>query len=128
VPWLDQLAAEFPGKLGYYAKGTGPAHLKHLLFAPGSALAGLGFDHRWDMSDVLHEYTLGFVQGNFDQSLLFLPPDEFKREAERYLNNVRALPLETRAGWVCGLGHGVLPATPENNVRAYVRMARQILS
>ncbi|MCB0385974.1 MAG: hypothetical protein KDD43_11325, partial [Bdellovibrionales bacterium] len=28
-------------------------------------------------------------------------------------------------GWVCGLGHGVLPATPEGNVRAFVDTVRE---
>jgi uroporphyrinogen decarboxylase len=79
------------------------------------------------MTEVLREYKLGFVQGNFDQSLLFLPPEEFKMEAERYLMDVRALRPEERAGWVCGLGHGVLQGTSEENVRAFVRLAREIL-
>lgn len=127
VPTIRMLAEAFPKRLGYYAKGVGPAHLVDPLFQDQSPLAGLGFDHRWQMSEVVREYRLGFTQGNFDQSLLFLPPDEFKIEAERYLFPMRALAPEFRTGWVCGLGHGVLPQTPEENVRTFVRLVRELL-
>jgi uroporphyrinogen decarboxylase len=127
VPQLEALTAEFPKRVGYYIKGGTLAHLQHKFFQSGSPLAGLGYDHRFDLRDVLRSPQLGFVQGNFDQAFLFLNPNEFKIEAERYLTGIRALSLEQRAGWVCGLGHGVLPATPEENVRTYIKMAREIL-
>ncbi len=128
VPHLRQLVEKFPGQLGYYSKGGTAAHYQDSLFKAGSGLAGLGFDHRWDINDLLVQHQVGFVQGNFDQALLFLPADEFKMEAERYLMNVRSLPVEKRAGWVCGLGHGVLPKTPEENVRTFVRLVREVLT
>ena len=143
APLIGRLARAFPGRLGYYLKGGSDAHLRHPVFGvadsgeqrpanahgPGatSPLAGLGFDHRFDMEDVLRRYRLGFVQGNFDQSLLFLPPDAFRLQAERYLKNVARLTPEERSGWVCGLGHGIAPRTPEENVRAFVRLTREIL-
>ena len=46
VPGLAELAAAFPGQLGYYAKAIQPAHYQHPLFRDG-LLAGLGYDHRW---------------------------------------------------------------------------------
>ncbi len=127
VPHLRQLIEKFPRQLGYYSKGGTAAHFQDPLFKQGSGLAGLGFDHRWEMNELLRQYNVGFVQGNLDQALLFLPADEFKMEAERYLMNVRALPVVERAGWVCGLGHGVLPKTPEENVRTFVRLVREVL-
>lgn len=30
-----------------------------------------------------------------------------------------------RRSWICGLGHGVLPGTPESSVRIFVRLARE---
>ena len=127
VPQLEVLAQEFPKRVGYYIKGGTHAHLQHRLFEVGSPLAGLGYDHRFDIRDVLRSPKLGFVQGNFDQALLFLPANEFKIEAEKYLMGLKKLSVEERAGWVCGLGHGVLPATPEENVRTYIKMVREIL-
>ena len=32
---------------------------------------------------------------------------------------------EQRVGWVCGLGHGVLKTTPEDNVRLFVKKIRE---
>ncbi len=126
VPQLERLAREFAGRVGYYTKGAGPGHLAHPLFRPGSPVAGLGFDHRWEMADVLRGYGLGFNQGNFDQAMLFLPAEEFRAEASRHLEAIAELSPEERAGWVCGLGHGVLPLTPEENVRAFVTLAREM--
>jgi uroporphyrinogen decarboxylase len=122
---LARIFAAFPGRVGYYARGTQPAHLADPRFGRGP-LAGLGVDWRWDMREAFKAADgVGFVQGNFDQSLLFLPPDEFRKELQAYLRPLRALTPEERRGWVCGLGHGVLPATPEENVRTFVRTVRE---
>lgn len=122
---LESLFAKFPGRIGYYSKGTQPAH-----FAGGwlarSDLAGFGVDHRWDLASVLREKRTGFVQGNFDQSLLFLEAREFEATLRNFLAPIAKLSLEERAGWVCGLGHGVLPKTPEENVRSFVRIVREV--
>ena len=70
----------------------------------------------------------GFIQGNFDQSLLFLAPDQFEERAMRYLTNIKGLTENERRGWVAGLGHGVLPGTPEANVRRFVKMVREVFA
>lgn len=128
VPSLERLARIFPKRLGYYAKSVQAAHLRHPLFHDTGLFAGLGFDHHWELSDALKTHKVGFVQGNFDQSLLFSRPDEFKILAERYLRDLKRLSPEERAGWVSGLGHGVLPATPEENVRSFVKMIREVMA
>lgn len=130
VPVLEKLARTYPKKLGYYAKGVQPAHLPALenaLFSSRSPFAGFGFDHRWEIRDALLGYRAGFVQGNFDQSLLFMSAEEFEAQALKYLEPLRALSVEERAGWVSGLGHGVLPATPEANVRRLVQLVREVM-
>jgi uroporphyrinogen decarboxylase len=88
----------------------------------------VGYDHRWDLRQVLRAPRLnhGFIQGNFDQSLLFLPADQFEERATRYLSKLKALTENERKGWVSGLGHGVLPGTPEANVRRFVQLVREI--
>ncbi|MEO8382980.1 MAG: uroporphyrinogen decarboxylase family protein [Acidobacteriota bacterium] len=123
---LAALFAAFPGRIGYYARGTQPAHLRDARFGPGP-LAGIGIDWRWDLREALRiREGVGFVQGNFDQSLLFLPPDEFRSELQAFLEPMLQLPAAERRGWVCGLGHGVLPHTPEENVRTFVRTVREV--
>jgi uroporphyrinogen decarboxylase len=126
VPQLQMLtraATEGNGRVGYYSKATQPAHLRHPLFT-GGGFAGVGIDHRWNMSEALDLFPRGFVQGNFDQALLFCESDELKMHLHRYLE-----PLADRAtpGWVCGLGHGVLPGTPEANVRLFVDTVREVV-
>ena len=123
-PHIKALAKRFPGKLGYYGKGTTEAHLHtaNLNLAP---LAGLGVDHRFDIAKLLPDHSMGFLQGNFDQSLLHLDPDSFESAMAVYLEPIRHLSIEKRAGWVAGLGHGVLPATPEANVKRYVEIIRK---
>jgi len=113
----------FPeASIGYYSKGTQPAHLRHALFTDG--FAGIGVDHRWDLREAFDLFPKGFVQGNFDQALLLCEPAELKRRLRGYLE---PLVNHSRAGWVCGLGHGVLPDTPEDNVRILVDTVREVM-
>ena len=109
--------------LGYYSKGTQPAHLCHAPFTDGG-FAGIGVDHRWDLRAAFDLFPHGFVQGNFDQALLLCERDELKRQILRYLE---PLVKHSRDGWVCGLGHGVLPGTPEDNVRIFVETVREVM-
>jgi uroporphyrinogen decarboxylase len=123
---LSSLATAFSGKVGYYSKGTLPEHLETLRAESG--FAGFGYDHRWDLTRILGETSRGFVQGNFDQALLFADNFHFRRILDRYLDNFKKLTPDQRAGWVCGLGHGVLPNTPEENVRYFVQRVREVIS
>lgn len=123
---LTQLATAFPGRVGYYSKGTLPEHLERL--RSESTFAGFGFDHRWELPRILEQTSRGFTQGNFDQALLFADKDQFKTILNGYLENFQRLSPEQRAGWVCGLGHGVLPKTPEENVRYFVQRVREVFA
>jgi len=126
LPKIKTLSEAFPKKLAYYLKGSSLEHYEKLKELPW---AGLGYDHRFKMTHVLknikHE---GVKQGNFDQSLLFLPEIEFKKELESYHSELLALTPEERNSWVCGLGHGVLPQTPEEHVRYFVQQSRKVFS
>lgn len=119
------LASEHPGRTAYYSRGSQPAHLRDPRLE-SSALAGFGVDWRWSMPEALALFgKKGLVQGNFDPSLLFLSRGEFEDELRRWLEPMARLAPEERRGWVCGLGHGVLPATPEENVRTFVKKVRE---
>ena len=123
TPQLELLTQKHSTQIGYYSKGTQPAHLRQTLFT-GGRLAGVGVDYRWDMAEALEMFPRGFVQGNFDQALLLSEPDDLKKRLTRYLET---LIHHDRAGWICGLGHGVLPGTPEANVRLFVDTVREVL-
>jgi uroporphyrinogen decarboxylase len=125
VPQLKRLALTFPQKLGYYSKGTQDSFFHDKIFK-GGFFAGLGFDHRYDLTSHFKDAT-GFVQGNFDQALLFSELSDFKKHLEDYLTPFANMSPKARAGWVCGLGHGVLPQTPEDHVRRFVQTVRERL-
>lgn len=124
VPQLELLTAKFPRQLGYYSKGTNQAHLDCPLFTEGE-WAGVAVDHHWDLRDAFELFPNGFIQGNFDQRLLLLEAHELKQLLLDYL---RPLATRARPGWICGLGHGVLPTTPEENVRLFVNTVREVLA
>jgi len=123
---LGQLASAFPHRLGYYARGAGAAHLESLESAP---FAGRGLDWRWNLAAALSERPRrGFVQGNFDPAHLQSTGAELDAHIDRFIAPLRALDVDARRGWICGLGHGVLPGTPEGSVRTFVDRIRQAFS
>lgn len=125
-PVLAELVALAPGKIGYYSKNTQASYFNsEFLHLPW---AGMGFDHHWNLPQCFALSAKGFVQGNFDQSMLFLEKPQFQECLGVYLENIKALSPEARAGWVSGLGHGVLPKTPEENVRLFVETVRKVLA
>jgi uroporphyrinogen decarboxylase len=123
-PVLTQLANKFPNKVGYYSRETQSSFFNSdFLNLP---FAGLGFDHRWNLNDCFGLKKTGFVQGNFDQSLLFQEGDDFKRSLNLYTENLKKTSMDQKAGWVSGLGHGVLPKTPEKNVHMFIQTIREV--
>lgn len=121
-----KLALKFPKKLGYYSRGTQSSHLSSIMKV--QEWAGMGFDHRWSLPTLMKQQQLPkgvFVQGNFDQALLHLEFSDYKKALEAHLVSFKALSLAERASWVCGLGHGVLPKTPEANVKHFVDFTRK---
>ena len=123
LPQLQRVTSGSAERVGYYSKGTQPAHLRDSFFA-SAGLAGIGVDHGWDIREAFNVSSSGFVQGNFDQTLLHASTEELKKHLNRYLG-----PLKDRKwpGWICGLGHGVLPGTPEDNVRLFVDKVREVM-
>jgi uroporphyrinogen decarboxylase len=127
VPGIRHLANQFPNQIGYYSQQTQLAHIEALC-SEAVPLAGLGFDHRWSLNEALKLRRTGMVQGNFDQTLLFSGPDDFEYRLKEFLQPLQEMSVEERAGWVCGLGHGILPETPEVNVRRFINRVREVFS
>lgn len=124
VPFLAALARLYPGKLGYYGKHMSEAHYAAIVQS-NAPFAGIGVDHRHQLAKMLPLHQRGFLQGNFDQSLLHLDGKNFELAAQAYLRTFQDVSAKGRAGWVAGLGHGVLPGTPEKNVKRFVEMVRE---
>ena len=128
---LARVVAEFRAAcpttpLIYYSRDTGPAHWEQLR---GIDLQCLGVDWRHDLAATLRSQTPHWaLQGNIDPEWLHLPPTELETRVRAVFAHVRALPPATRAAWVCGLGHGVLQQTPEDNVRRVLRIQREMFA
>jgi uroporphyrinogen decarboxylase len=59
------------------------------------------------------------IQGNLDPAALFAPLPELKAKVTELLKRTG-----TRPGHIFNVGHGILPETPVDNVRAVVQMVR----
>jgi uroporphyrinogen decarboxylase len=60
------------------------------------------------------------IQGNLDPLALFAPLPELKQRVADLLQRTGS-----RAGHIVNLGHGILPETPVENVKAVVQMVRE---
>lgn len=110
----------------YYSRDTGPAHWQALRDA---GVQCLGIDWRHDLVQALRsQREYWSVQGNLDPHWLLLPPAQLEREVRAVFERVLAEPRAVRAGWICGLGHGVLQHTPEANVKRVVQLQREMFA
>ena len=129
VPALERLFRAFhefcPGApITYYSKQTGPEHWNQLRRLP---IACLGVDWHHPLERVLALLSDRWaVQGNIDPHALLQSPEAFENHLRPVFRAVRQMPSATRRGWVCGLGHGVLPGTPEANVHHFLRLQHEI--
>jgi len=131
APSLAALVREFRAScpqtpLIYYSRDTGPAHWNSLRDIDFQCL---GIDWRHDLVDTLHTFGDRWaVQGNIDPQWLLLSPAELEGRLRSFFARVLVLPPAQRAAWVCGLGHGVLQQTPEQNVHLALRIQREMFA
>ncbi len=124
APDLKKLALQFPHQIGYYSKGTQSSFFDEDWYS--LPWAGMGYDHRWNLSQIIAQKShKGFFQGNFDQALLHSSASEFRDHLKIYLQEFSKFNNEDLKGWVSGLGHGVLPKTPESNVHLFIEEVRK---
>ena len=99
--------------------GFNTYHLIHLL--KDLKVDVLGVDHLV----CLNKWIIGLenkmaVQGNLENILLYAPWDELKKETEKIIQ--RGLIAK---GHIFNLGHGILPTTPEENVKKVVKYIKE---
>jgi uroporphyrinogen decarboxylase len=100
--------------------GTGCATLLGLMREAGGDV--LGLDWRVDLGAAWAEMGHGVgVQGNLDPVALFADRAEIRRRARRILDAAGGRP-----GHIFNLGHGVLPQTPVDHVRALVDAVHEL--
>jgi uroporphyrinogen decarboxylase len=100
--------------------GTGTAGLLEAMRAAGGDVIGLDWrvdlDAAW--ARVGHDVA---VQGNLDPITLLAPVAEIRRQAAAILGQAAG-----RAGHIFNLGHGILPQTPVDHVRALVDAVHEL--
>jgi uroporphyrinogen decarboxylase len=99
--------------------GTGTAGFFRELHAAGGDVIGVDWrvniDQAW--SDIGYRSA---IQGNLDPIALFAPLPELKTKVHDLLRRTG-----NRPGHIVNLGHGILPETPVENVKAVVQMVRE---
>lgn len=128
IPSLAEVLTRFKAlcpdvPITYYSKGTGPQYWRELKSLPISCL---GIDWQHNLARVLRDWgELYAIQGNVDPKWLFLDAQELERRLREVFAQVRDLPASARRGWISGLGHGVLPKTPESSVRLFLKLQKE---
>jgi len=98
--------------------GTGAAGFFRELHAAGGDVMGVDWRVNIDQAWMDISYRSA-VQGNLDPAALFAPLPELKAKVAELLKRTGARP-----GHIFNTGHGILPETPVDNVKAVVQMVR----
>jgi uroporphyrinogen decarboxylase len=99
--------------------GTGAAGFFKELHAAGGDVMGVDWRINIDQAWMDISYRSA-VQGNLDPALLFAPIPELRMRVHELLKRTGSRP-----GHVFNLGHGILPETPVENVKACVEIVRE---
>jgi uroporphyrinogen decarboxylase len=102
--------------------GTGVSGFIRELHAAGGDVVGVD----WRMNIDAAWLEIGYraaIQGNLDPIALFAPLPELKQKVHNLLRRTG-----NRPGHIVNLGHGLLPETPVENVKAVVQMVREFRS
>jgi len=99
--------------------GTGAAGFFRELHAAGGDVMGVDWRINIDQAWMDISYRSA-IQGNLDPGVLFAPLPELKMRVHELLKRTG-----TRPGHIFNLGHGILPETPVDNVRAVVDFVRE---
>ncbi len=120
LPQIKALTKNFKQKFAdkqiiYYSKHTNLSYLQQI---EDDNIDVLGIDWRVNINEAMHALQKDYyIQGNIDPSWLHLPWDQLKNNLNTFWNSFDQIDLNK---WICGLGHGVLPATPQENVKKTV--------
>ena len=100
--------------------GTDTATLLPAMKETGAEV--IGVDWRFPLDQAWSSLKFqGAVQGNLDPVVLFAGQKELRARAEAILRQAAGRP-----GHIFNLGHGILPETPVENVKALVQFVREI--
>ena len=99
--------------------GTGAAGFFRELHTAGGDVIGVDWRINIDQAWMDIGYRSA-IQGNLDPAALFAPLPELRTKVLDLLRRTG-----TRPGHIVNLGHGILPETPVENVKAVVQIVRE---
>jgi uroporphyrinogen decarboxylase len=99
--------------------GTGASGFFRELHAAGGDVMGVDWRINIDQAWMDISYRSA-IQGNLDPVALFAPLHELRTKVHELLKRTG-----TRPGHIFNLGHGILPETPVENVKAVVELVRE---
>ena len=99
--------------------GTGAAGFFRELHAAGGDVMGVDWRINIDQAWMDISYRSA-IQGNLDPAVLFAPLPELKTRVQELLKRTGSRP-----GHIFNLGHGILPETPVENVKAVVDIVHE---
>jgi uroporphyrinogen decarboxylase len=99
--------------------GTGASGFFRELHAAGGDVLGVDWRINIDQAWMDISYRSA-IQGNLDPVALFAPLPELRTKVHELLKRTG-----TRPGHIFNLGHGILPETPVENVKAVVELVRE---
>lgn len=116
LPYVKQAIDSVRGKVPVIYFGTGTATLLELMMQARPDVLGIDWhtplQRGWEVGAKA-------VQGNLDPVCLFAPREVVLQKARTVLEAAKG-----RTGHIFNLGHGILPLTPVDNVRALVELVR----
>jgi uroporphyrinogen decarboxylase len=120
LPYTRQVIEAIPAGLPVIHFGTATATLLELMREAGGDVIGL--DWRVNLAEAWQRLGPGVgVQGNLDPVALFAEIPEIRRRAGEVLELAGGRP-----GHIFNLGHGILPETPVDHVRALVDIVHEM--
>jgi uroporphyrinogen decarboxylase len=120
LPHIQRLIAGLTPGVPVIYFGTGTAGLLELMREAGSQVIGVDWRVSLDQAWRRIGYDVA-IQGNLDPVALFAPPAEIRKRVVDILKQAG-----DRAGHIFNLGHGILPETPVDHVKAMVDAVHEI--
>jgi len=120
LPYMRELIGGLSPGAPLIHFGTGTSGLLELMREAGGDVIGL--DWRVDLDQAWRR--VGYdraIQGNLDPAVLLSNPAEIRRQVRAILDRAQGRP-----GHIFNLGHGVLPETPVEHVKALVEIVHEL--
>tara|TARA_B100001769_G_scaffold34763_2_gene22976 strand:+ start:5473 stop:6504 length:1032 start_codon:yes stop_codon:yes gene_type:complete len=118
----NELFLPFNKRVAYFTKNDSINHFDDI--NNEFSLAGYVYNSLNGLPKKLKKTKKGFVQGNFSPESLLKKHSDFLNDYNLFKNKMLSISSEHRAGWICSLNHGILPKTPEENVKYFINDIR----